>query len=161
MGTHLPTTKVTRNYSFERMNILVFLLLWPLVGGLPQMKGCFMKNGFSCEKGIYAKIIEVGIGKRPKVKIKIYKDNFLTCKVNKPLAKRLRKKINDYVWLEGIETFDPENFKTIFFRIKKVCPPLSTNLEKMLKKLAELTNHFFDSIEDVDEYCRKIREGEI
>ena len=91
---------------------------------LPRVKGCFMKNGIPCEKSIYAKIIEVGIGKRPKVKIRIYMlGDFLTCKVNKPLAKRLRKKINDYVWLEGIETFDPENFKTIFFRIKKVCPP--------------------------------------
>lgn len=116
------------------------------------------KYTFAGVTTIYAQIERIG-GVDPAVVIKQPNSpKALTCHIKQDIAKYLAKDLYDTVKLTGMATWDARTYDIIAFDIESIEPFENVSISDAVAKLRDIASKYFDPIEDIDEYCKKLRE---
>ena len=113
----------------------------------------------ACIKGetdIYGKIIRIG-GVKPAVRLRLDKDEELTCLCSEALAVKLAPRLYQQVGLHGVAWWHAKTLEIVRFRATEHIEYDPTDIVHTIQLLKETIGYAFDDIEDPVAYSRELR----
>lgn len=110
---------------------------------------------------VYGTIQEVGGEERPFAKIRRPGGDVVTAYMTRDMAKELGARLYDFAALRGEERYDPINRKIVEFKAEELLAYRPGPKQEVLTHIREKFGGYFADIDDVDEYVKKLRRGEM
>lgn len=174
IGTAIQTSELSRlpNKAIESLgNILKFVrkrqcraelritdVAEPLALITPE-SDLYLANIITGRTTLYGRVVRVGGDSPPTVRISPHKGETITCKATVNHAKILAHRLYEYVGVEGTAIWQIDTFDIVGFTIDSILDYDENNsIVETFNQLRDDFGHYFNDIEDVDEYVRQLRD---
>lgn len=112
------------------------------------------------ETNLYGLVVRVG-GVKPVVRLETINGQSISCEGDIETIKKLGEKLYSRVGVSGTAYWNQKSLEIRHFRIKDILPYQDTPIDEAFKELAVLAGSYYNSIDDVEEYLKKLRSDEI
>lgn len=108
---------------------------------------------------VYGKIERVG-GVRPRVRIRVSDREIVYGDITEELSRELGSRLYSHAALRGQATWDAQDGAIVYFRVEELLHYQRGKVTDAFEELRAAANGAYDTLEDVDLFAKRVREGE-